>query len=319
VTDILGEPYLAETIDLPPDEEGEVVATLVRRSGTRTTTKAVLHMHGFADYFFQTQYAEWWVERGYDFYALDLRKYGRSLRPHQTPNFISDLREYFQEIDEAWRRITERDGHTEVVCSAHSTGGLLVGLWANERRPKQLTGAVMNSPWLDLQGNSVLRMVSRPALKAIAARQPKREIKRHVTGYYGRSLHRDHDGEWDFDLLLKPIESFTVYAAWLRAIRDGHAELHRGLDVRCPVLVLSSGRSTLPQEMGEDVHGTDIVLDVAQIRRWSTAYGQHVTYIAVDGARHDVVLSRAEPRQAAYDAISAWLTAWVDPPGRERP
>jgi alpha-beta hydrolase superfamily lysophospholipase len=314
VTDVLGEPYLAETIPLPPDDEGEVVATLVRRTAAGPTTKAVLHLHGFADYFFQTGYADWWAERGYDFYALDLRKYGRSLRPHQTPTYVDDLSEYYPELDEAWRRVTERDGHTEVVISAHSTGGLVVGLWADDRRPQQLVGAVMNSPWLDLQGSAVFRVISRPALKAIALRQPRREIKRHVTGYYTRSLHKDHDGEWEFDLLWKPIESFTVYVGWLHAIREGHARLHRGLTLRCPVLVLSSGRSTLPEEMGEDVHGTDIVLDVAQIRRWATALGPHVTYVAIEGARHDVVLSREVPRRAAYDAISTWMTAWVDPP-----
>src|SRR6185369_15874071 len=97
--DVLGEPYVAETITLPPDDEGEVVATLVRRFASRTTTKAVLHLHGFADYFFQTEYAAWWADRGYDFYALDLRKHGRSLLPHQTPNFVTDLRDYYPEID----------------------------------------------------------------------------------------------------------------------------------------------------------------------------------------------------------------------------
>ena len=103
---------------------------------------------------------------------------------------------------------------------------------------------------------------------------------------------------------------------WLRAVREGHARLHRGLTLPCPVLVLSSGRSTLPQEMGEDVHGTDIVLDVEQIRRWATAYGAHVTYVAVDGARHDVVLSREEPRTRAYAAVETWMKAWLDPPSR---
>jgi len=316
VTDVLGEPYLAETIQLPPDDEGEVVATLVSRAAAGPTTKAVLHLHGFADYFFQTGYAEWWAERGYDFYALDLRKYGRSLRPHQTPTYVDDLREYYPELDETWRRITERDGHTEVVISAHSTGALVVGLWADDRRPEHLVGSVMNSPWLDLQGSAVLRVISRPALKAIAARQPRREIKRQVTGFYTRSLHKDHEGEWEFNLLWKPIESFTVYAGWLRAVRDGHARVHRGLELPCPVLVLSSGRSTLPEEMGEDVHGTDIVLDVAQIRRWATALGPHVTYAAIEGARHDVLLSREEPRTRAYDTIATWMTAWVDPPSR---
>lgn len=316
VTDVLGEPYLAETISLPDDDEGAVVATLVSRTAATPTGKAVLHVHGFADYFFQIGYAEWWVERGYDFYALDLRKYGRSLRPHQTPNYVTDLREYDAELDAAWQRITERDGHTEVMLSAHSTGGLVAGLWADERRPAGLIGAVMNSPWLDLQGSALVRVVGTPILRQLGKHQPRREIKRKVSGLYTRSLHRDHDGEWDFNLLWKPVESFTVYAGWLRAIREGHSRMHRGLELPCPVLVLSSGRSTLPEVMGEDVHGTDIVLDVTQIRRWATCYGPHVTYVAVPGARHDVVLSREEPRRRAFEAISTWISAWVNPPSR---
>jgi alpha-beta hydrolase superfamily lysophospholipase len=315
-TDVLGEPYLAETIELPPDDEGDVVATLVKRAAAAQTTKAVLHLHGFADYFFQTGYAEWWTERGYDFYALDLRKHGRSLQPHQTPNYVTDLRDYYPELDAAWQRVTQRDEHTEVVLSAHSTGGLVGGLWADDVRPDGLIGAVMNSPWLDLQGSAVMRVVGTPILRQLGHWQPMREINRHVSGFYTRSLHRDYEGEWDFDLLWKPIESFTVYAGWLRAIREGHARLHRGLELPCPVLVLSSGRSSLPEQMGEDVHGTDVVLDVGQIRRWATSYGPHVTYVAIEGARHDVVLSREESRRAAYDAISTWMTAWVDPPSR---
>src|SRR5215210_7661807 len=145
VTDVLGEPYLAETIPLPSDDEGEVVATLVRRAAAGPTTKAVLHLHGFADYFFQTGYADWWAERGYDFYALDLRKYGRSLRPHQTPTYVDDLRDYWPEIDAAWERVVARDGHTHVVASAHSTGGLVTSLWVNDRRPEELGGVVLNS------------------------------------------------------------------------------------------------------------------------------------------------------------------------------
>ena len=61
-----------------------------------------------------------------------------------------------------------------------------------------------------------------------------------------------------------------MYVGWLRAIRTGHARVHHGLAIDVPVLVLSSDRSHNPVEMDEDVHRTDIVLDVHQIRRWST-------------------------------------------------
>ncbi|WP_435743703.1 alpha/beta hydrolase [Nocardioides sp. SYSU DS0663] len=311
VVDVLGEPYLAEEILLPDDAEGPVVATLVRRRCSATARGAVLHVHGFADYFFHTAYAEWWCDRGYDFYALDLRKYGRSLRPHQTPNYVADLAEYFPDLDAAWERITGRDGHERVVVSAHSTGGLTTPLWADERRPAELVGMVLNSPWFDLQGNLLARTVGSLVVQEVGRRAPMRAIPRKVSGLYARSLHRDHEGEWDFDLAWKPVESFAVHAGWLRAVRRGHAALHAGLSVPCPVLVLSSGATARPTTMCEDVHCHDIVLEVAHIRRWAGAVGPHVTYVAVPGARHDVVLSRPAPRAAAYDAIGRWHDAWV--------
>lgn len=310
-TDVLGEPYTAETLTLRPDDEGEVVATLVHRPASAPTGRAVLHVHGFSDYFFHTAYAEWWTERGYDFYAVDLRKYGRSLLPHQTATYVADLEEYFEELDLAWSLVTERDGHDHVVVSAHSTGGLTTSLWADARQPAALAGMVLNSPWLDFQAGLLLRTVGTVVVKQVGARRPLLEIPRKVNGLYGRSLHRDHDGEWDFDLAWKPLESFTVTTGWLRAIRIGHGRLQRGLAVPAPVLVLSSGASARPVEMGPDVHGFDIVLDVAQIRRWATAIGPHVTYAAVEGARHDVVLSLPEPRAAAYDEIERWHAAYV--------
>jgi alpha-beta hydrolase superfamily lysophospholipase len=311
--DILGAPYTLERIGLPDDDEGAVEATLVHRpADTNAVRGAVLHVHGFADYFFQTEYAEWWTARGYDFYAIDLRKYGRSLREHQTPNYVADLREHFAEVDEAWSRITGRDGHGRVILSAHSTGGLILPLWANERRPRQVVGMVLNSPWFDLRGSLWLRTLGTRVIDQVGARQPKRVLPREVSGFYARSLHQDHEGEWDFNLDWKPIMSWPVYAGWLRAVRRGHAELHRGLDLAFPSLVLSSGATVAPAELDEQVHGNDIVLDVHQIRKWAPVLGKHVTIVAVDGARHDTVLSLPPVRRRVYAEIDHWLAAYVE-------
>ena len=312
VTDVLGAPYTAETIEFPADSEGAVVATLVKRPADSPTNRAVLHVHGYADYFFQTEYAEWWNARGYDFYALDLRKYGRSLRDHQTANYIDDLDEYYPDLDAAWSRITGRDGHSRVVFSAHSTGGLIGALWADERRPPELAGMALNSPWFDLHAPLLLRTAGTAVLNRFGDRKPMRAIPRNVTGLYTRSLHRDHDGEWDFNLAWKPIKSWPIYVGWLRAIRIGHARLHAGLDVRCPALVLCSDRSTHPKQMGEDVRTSDMVLDVSQIRRWAPALGRHVTVVAVEHAMHDVVLSRPAVRKVVYDELDRWASAYLD-------
>ena len=80
-----------------PDGEGEALATLVRYApGARigATAGAVLYVHGFTDYFFQEHLAEHFAAKGYQFYALDLRKCGRSLRDGQTPHYVTDLALY---------------------------------------------------------------------------------------------------------------------------------------------------------------------------------------------------------------------------------
>ena len=61
-------------IPLPDDYEGSVAATLVRFAAGRASSRAVLYLHGYVDYFFQTHMARWFVARGWSFYALDLRK-----------------------------------------------------------------------------------------------------------------------------------------------------------------------------------------------------------------------------------------------------
>jgi alpha-beta hydrolase superfamily lysophospholipase len=309
-TDVLGPPYVAETLLLAPDDEGDVVATLVHRPSPARTRRAVLHVHGFCDYFFQTVAADFWVERGYDFYALDLRKYGRSLRPHQTPNYTADLRVYDEELDLALHRI--RADHDHLVLSAHSTGGLTVPLWAAEHA----VGAdamVLNAPWLDMHGSTLTRTLAMPLIQRLGAIQPRRVIPRQVDGIYGRSLHRDHEGEWDFDLAWKPLESWPVRAGWVRAIRLAHHRLTHGVELPMPVLVLSSTRSAHPASMADpDVFGTDVVLDVEQIRRRAPLLGRRVFVEQVPAAMHDVTLSREPARREVFDRIDRFLNAYVE-------
>ena len=131
-----------------------------------------------------------------------------------------------------------------------------------------------------------------------------RVIPRDVSGFYARSLHRDHAGEWDFDLRLEAAGVLAVYAGWLRAVRRGHARVHRGLEVPAPVLVLSSTRSGTEVDLGETAMSTDIVLDVEQIRHWAPTLGRHVTIARVDGAMHDVTLSR-QPAATGSSTSSA--------------
>ena len=88
--DILGEGFQRTTLSLRDDYEGSAVATLVRRLSDTVNGRSVLYIHGFNDYFFQREMACRLNERSFHFYALDLRKYGRSWLSHQKFNDIRD-------------------------------------------------------------------------------------------------------------------------------------------------------------------------------------------------------------------------------------
>jgi len=316
IPDELGEGYEQHTIPLgaDPDGEGQVEATLVRRVPSESYESAVLYVHGFSDYFFQRELAEFFAERGFAFYALDLRKCGRSRREGQTGHYVSDLALYDAELDQSLAIIREETGDKPVVLSAHSTGGLVLALWL-DRLNKQpggskgagIAGLVLNSPWFDLQGAPWMRTVGTKAIAAVARVKPKSIIKLPHTDAYGSSLHVSAHGEWDFNTAFKPLEGFPVSYGWLTAIRRAHAKLHKGLDVGVPSLVLRSTRTRFARTYNEDVATADAVLDVKQIARWSGCLGDQVTVVPIDGAKHDVFISREEPRKAAYAAVDDWL------------
>ena len=199
-------PYEQRRIVLAPDDEGEVVATLVVRRALAPSTRAVLYLHGFVDYFFQTHLADFFVERGWDFYALDLRKYGRSLLPHQTANFARSMSEYFAEIDEAVRIIRAEDGHDTLLVNGHSTGGLIAALWSHRVRGHGLLqGLFLNSPFLEFNEPWIVRKGLTPLVTVVGAVRPYARMSQELGKTYGRSLHRDHHGEWDYDLTWKPL------------------------------------------------------------------------------------------------------------------
>ncbi|RSM39548.1 lysophospholipase [Actinoplanes sp. ATCC 53533] len=315
-TDVLGPPYERHTIDLGTDDEGAVVATLVRRRGETPSRRAVLYVHGFVDYFFQTHLADFFVERGWDFYALDLRKYGRSLLPHQTPNFARSLTDYYPELDEAARIIREEDGHEQLLVAGHSTGGLITSLWSHSRSDRGIVdGLFLNSPFFDFNVPWLLRRPLMNMVGRTSSRNPYRVLPMSTLGLYGQSLHSDHRGEWTYDLAWKPLNGFPVRTGWLEAIRSGQARLRAGLAINAPVLVACSTRTFRGRSWTEDVRLSDSVLDVEHIVRWAPRLGPRVTIARFDGGMHDLTLSGKDVRTEVFQELGRWVDAFVPPKG----
>ncbi len=319
IPDVLGTSYQSLTLPLRPDSEGDVVATLVRRRCERPTRRAVLYIHGFHDYFFQTELADWYVDRGFTFYAIDLRKHGRSMRPWHTPNFCHSLAEYAEELDLAVKVIKEIDGHDTLVLNAHSTGALTAALWCHaRRRAGHVNALVLNSPFLSLGAPWPVRAAAACLIGPLASRWPRARVRSAAAGLYGRSLHRDHHGEWDFDPRWKPLDPWPIHAAWLDAVLRAQRTLRRGLDIGCPVLVLCSAASSRFRRWDDTIMRTDAVLDVSHIVRWAPRLGRHVTCLQIEGGMHDLTLSARPVRKQVYDELGRWLGAYLSGQVRDR-
>ncbi|HEX5331182.1 MAG TPA: alpha/beta hydrolase [Cellulomonas sp.] len=304
--DVLGDGWTARTLQLRPDAQGQPVATLVHLEPTGPAPRrAVLYVHGFVDYFFQAHVGDAFAARGYDFYALDLRDYGRSIRPGREPNFVTELAAYSEEIDAAVRLL--RADHDQLVVVGHSMGGLVTSLWADARRGAGVVDAlVLNSPWLDLRGSWVERVPVTRLVDVVGRFVPRLRVGA-LGQHYGPALHSGTGGEWDYDLAWKPLLGFPVRAGWLRTIRRGHARVARGLAVDCPVLVLSSDASGPDDRWHDALVTTDSVLDVAHIAARAPLLGPDVTYVQVAGGAHDLALSPAPARDRYLDEVLGWL------------
>ena len=308
VEDVLGGGWVRRTLHLRPDAQGDAVATLVHRgdAGGARDRPAVLYVHGFVDYFFQTHVADALADRGYDLYALDLRDYGRSIRAGREPNDTRSLATYAEEVDAAVRLVRER--HDRVVLLGHSTGGLIAALWAQHRRGRGLVDAVvLNSPWLDVRGSVVERRVLAPAIDHVLGRVAPRLVVSRLGEHYGRALHADGGGEWAYDLAWKPYAGFPVRAGFVRAIRRGQAEVARGLDIDVPVLVLASDASGPDDRWHDGLLTTDSVLDPADMRRLAPRLGRDVTFQEITGGAHDLALSPLPARTRYLDEVVRWL------------
>ncbi len=313
--DVLGDGYQQRVLPLgaDPDGEGDIAATLVRRDVTGHAERAVIFVHGFTDYFFQTELADFFNDRGYAFYALDLRKCGRSRKPGQTPHYVSDLKLYDAELGRALAIVREETGDAPVLLVAHSTGGLVASLWldrlqrAGGSKATGVFGLVLDSPWFDLQGKPAMRSYVTQAVRVFAKLVPKKVMPVGISDAYGASLHVSGHGEWEYDTELKPLNGFRVTFGWLNAIRRGQARLHKGLEVGVPALVLHSDKSWFSATWSEKSAVSDTVLDVEQIAAWAPSLGRDVTTVVIPDGMHDLFLSREQPRKATYAAIEEWL------------
>lgn len=289
--------------------DGPADAVLVRRCCSDTISKAVLYVHGYVDYFFQTHLADFYNNAGLHFYALDLRRHGRALRAHQLPNYTSDIDEYLQDVDAAIKVLRGEEQIDWLLLNGHSTGGLIAALYAHRGNTRSAVNAVfLNSPFLDMNLPAWQERFLEPLVAALGAWFARLQIP-VVTVVYGQSLHADHQGAWRYNTQWKPIAGFPIYAGWFRAMHRAHAEVAHGLSIQGPVLVMHAQRSTWPKQWSADAMTTDVVLDVADIERLAPGLGRQVKVMGIENGMHDLTLSQPGTREKVFAKLNAWLVA----------
>ena len=323
--------YQRATVHLGPDgEDDDAIATFIRKDPERLTLRdrlrrlhfrmigkplAIMYLHGWNDYFYRRHASEYWESMGVAFYAVDLRRFGRSYRPGQTAGYIEDLHAYFAELD-ALRDVIVREmgDRVRILGIGHSEGGLIMSLWAAHERPHHVRSLALNSPWLELQGNTMFRLATTPVLKGFLLAGRKTPLPLNDPGFYGRTIEKATGGEWDYPSSAAVSGAhFQPRAAWMQAIFNGQAEVAGGLDIRVPVLVCTSDRSMIIQgSWDERMRESDVVLDVIAIRQAALKLGDVVSVARIHGGIHDLTMSRTAARRRYFSIVTAWAneTAW---------
>lgn len=309
--DGFGKKFLVEKLNLNNDNEGEAFATLITAKVNTLKRSSVLYIHGYVDYFFQHHVAERFNLEGYDFYALDLRKHGRSLLPHQRPNFAGNLTEYFGEIDLALEKIKARNPG-KIILLGHSTGGLISAVYMNQGNARHWIDAlILNAPFLEFNQPIFIRPLARIFVQLMAQVAPNASIKRTIPPAYGMSLHTDFFGEWKYNLSWKPVVGFPTWFVWIDAVSRAQRSL-RFSDIQVPVLVLHSNKSSRIFKYKNIAQTSDVILNVEDIKRISPRLGPNVEIEEVENAVHDVFLSAKPVREEAFAKVFAWLKATTD-------
>lgn len=298
--------YTRETIKLTPDYEGEVTATFISSILNVGNKKSVLYLHGYIDYFFHPHMGEQFNKNCFDFYALDLRKYGRSLLEHQHPNYCKNLDEYFEEISISIRKI--HNLNKQIYLLGHSTGGLIACNYMNVGKERNLIdGLILNSPFFDFNQTKFEKLIILFVAEILSKISVYSKINGVLSPVYAQSIHKDFHGEWGFNLDWKPIKGFPTYFKWIVAIAIAQKKLNQS-NISVPILILHSSESTKLSTFSEEAMSKDTVLDIEDIKRVGITLGNNVTLLNINNGLHDIFLSTKVVREDAFNQMFSWLS-----------
>ena len=256
------------------DGVGRGGAAVLRRRTARPSRRAVVYVHCLGDSFVPADLVGWYTDRGFHFYAADLRAVGGS-EPGgpERSGPAGELGAYFACLDAAITHLRAADAIDTVVVSAHATGALVAALWCHARRGSQPMDALI---------------LASPELGA-ARRWPRRAAAGRENGTAGRA---------------SPLLAGAQRRLW-RGL-----EIACPVLVMCPAAgAHAPGGSGGLLPLG--LMGAMGALGTLAGRRATIRLGEHVTWLTLDGGLPGQAPAPAPQRRHFLDELGRWLSAYL--------
>lgn len=303
--DILGDDFEMKQV-VHKEDKHNVISSIIRLKTNISRKYGILYIHGYNDYFYQHEMAHKFDSYGFSFYAIDLRKYGRSLKENDTPFEIKHIEDYFPDINAASTQM-KHDGIEKIILMGHSTGGLIACSYLNNIENSAIIGLILNSPFLEWNLKPILKNIAIPIVSYIGKFIPTISIKQPTTIPYAQSLLQAYHGEWDFNTNWKFIQAPNVTSQWIRAINIAQKELHKSSSIRIPILLLRSSASVYGDRWTNDFNRGDAILNVKDISKYGKKLGLNIYEVVCPNGLHDLVLSNNDTRNFVYSSILNWI------------
>jgi len=260
-------------------------------------TRMLYWCPGRNDAFFHVHVLEQILDAGYDVYAIEHSRIGRSnqgvtaeeaLLTSHNDNFSKLVEQFDAGLDFAYAQ----KAYKTLVWYAHSTGGLESTVYFREGKRRNAPAAVIfNSPFLDWSGGGIQEAFTDSAdeLAAISSWVGGNSKKDSAAPFlFGAgagdlSLASDYGvGIWmqyRFDPTLRNLFCTHVTWGWASEVSRQHEELDAMEPVAIPTLLLTSQG--------------DVVLDTEDLKERIGHFSNQATIRTVKECRHDMLLNRS--------------------------
>ena len=243
---------------------------------------ALIWIHGFNDVYYQYNHGEYFLEKGYDIYAITLRRYYNNYYKFYSNN----LDEFIEDIDNNIKYVLANN-YNNIVLYGHSFGGLLSVLYFKKGLYRSLINKlILNSPFFDFFESKLMKFLLNYPIYYLGYLFPKLKLtenKKLCDPYAMDILNRYY-----FNDEVKNINYSDKYAGFIYTLVDNFKLIHnKEININIPILVLCSDKSY----KNSKIYKHDSVLDVEDIKKYSNYIGSNVKIEIIEDAIHDVLVS----------------------------